>query len=214
MEQMNKMDEPFKNRKAHRTADEIIEAMKADAREAEESAGEEVPPEPEIVDGDKDAASAEVEALTAERDGLKDQWLRTLAEFDNYRKRTARDHERMRKTAAESLLRDLLPILDNLERAVGHAGVQSDGLAQGVEMVMRQFQEVLSNHGLKEIPALGEVFDPNVHEAVSQEPSDTVPEGAIVREFQKGYKLGEHIIRSPRVSISMGAPAGTETNQE
>ena len=148
----------------------------------------------------------QVAALSAERDGLKDQFLRALADLDNFRKRAARDMERVRKTAAEDLTRDLLPVLDNLERALAQAGDTTDGFAQGVQMVHKQLWEALAARGLERIPALGETFDPNVHEALALQPSEEYPENTVMAEWQRGYRMGGLVLRPWRVVVSSGPP--------
>lgn len=145
-----------------------------------------------------------VEALEAEAEALKDQLLRSRAEFDNYRKRTAREVERIRKTASESVIHDLLPVLDNLELALDHVQNADDQFADGVKMVLQQLLEVLERNGLEPIEALGLPFDPNVHEAVSQVESEEVPKDNIAKEFQRGYKLGGQILRPSKVVVSLG----------
>jgi molecular chaperone GrpE len=150
--------------------------------------------------------AAPLETLNQEVTHLKDQLLRARADFDNYRKRMAREMERVRKTAAENLIQDILPVLDNLELALQHAETNPKDVAKGVTMVYRQFQDILSHNGLSPIPALGEVFDPNVHEAVSQSPSDTVPHDHIMEEFQRGYTLADQVVRPSKVVVSLGLP--------
>lgn len=151
-----------------------------------------------------DPVEAELMALRDERDDLKEQALRARAEFENYRKRMARESERIRKTAAEGLMRDLLPIVDNLERALSHVEDKSDGLAQGVEMIVKQFADVLSAKGLEVIPAKGEPFDPNIHEALTHQPSDEFPADTVMEEFQRGYRLGDYVLRPTQVVVSSG----------
>ncbi|MBX3178627.1 MAG: nucleotide exchange factor GrpE [Candidatus Hydrogenedentes bacterium] len=153
------------------------------------------------------AAEAALEALERERDELKDQLLRARAEFDNYRKRMLREGEQLRKTAAQGLMRSLLPIVDNLERALSHADIKSDGFAQGVEMIVKQFSNVLADQGLEPIPSVGENFDPNVHEALTHQPSDQYPADTVMEEFQRGYRLGDYVLRPSQVVVSSGAPA-------
>jgi len=185
-------------------ADEVSEAGEAPA---EEGVDDTSLPEIEVDDAPEepvDPVSAELESLRAERDDLKDQALRARAEFENYRKRMARESERVRKTAAEELVRDLLPIVDNLERALSHVEDKSDGLAQGVEMIVKQFADILSNNGLDLIPALGEVFDPNIHEALTHQPSDEYPADSVMEEFQRGYRMGDYVLRPAQVVVSSG----------
>ncbi len=159
------------------------------------------------------AAEADIDALAAERDALKDQLLRARAEFDNYRKRTARENEQMRARAAQDLIGDLLPVLDNLERAVAHADGASGGLAEGVEMVLRQLSDALGRHGVKAIEAVGEPFDPSVHEAVMRKASETHPADVVVEEFQRGYRLGTFVLRPSKVVVSGGPSVSLDREQ-
>lgn len=171
----------------------------------------------------KQALEEEREALLEERDSLKDQVLRTRAEFDNYRKRLARESEQNKKMATEALVQDLLPILDNLELAIEHAGESGEGLTEGVQMVYNQMHGVLRRHGLETIESKGVPFDPNVHEALMQAPSDEVPESHVLQTFQKGYRLSDRVIRPAKVVVSQGtaydagesqdSSAGTEPQQ-
>lgn len=146
-----------------------------------------------------------IQALEAEAENLKDQLLRARAEFDNFRKRTAREVERIRKTAAESVIHELLPVLDNLELALTHAPGVKNPLTEGVRMVLQQLLDLLERSGLEPIEAVGKPFDPNVHEAVSQVASDDVPRDSVAQEYQRGYKLGGQVLRPSKVVVSTGA---------
>ena len=152
----------------------------------------------------------QIAQLSADRDDLKDQWLRGRAEFDNYRKRMVRENDRVRKTAAESILRDLLPVLDNLDRALEHAGGEAGGLAEGVDMILKQLREALGRHGLATIPTAGVVFDPHVHEAVMNMPGADVPPNHVAMELQKGYRLGDYVLRPAKVAVSAATPEPSE----
>lgn len=180
--------------------------MEEELRGAEEGEDEGDEDLPEMI------PAVDVEGLMRERDELKDQLLRARAEFDNYRKRVARDAERERKRAAESLIRDLLPVVDNLELALQHADAEHP-LAEGVSMVVRQFQDVLRRAGVEAIPAVGEPFDPTVHEAVMHAPSEEVAENNVAHEFQKGYRLGDYVLRPSKVAVSKGAPENTSAQE-
>lgn len=144
------------------------------------------------------------EALEAEAQELKDQLLRARAEFENFRKRTAREVERIRKTATESVIHALLPVLDNLELALEHAEDAGDPIADGVKIVLKQLLDVLEQNGLEPIEALGRPFDPKVHEAVSQIESAEVPKDNVAQEFQRGYTLGGQVLRPSKVVVSLG----------
>ena len=162
----------------------------------------------------KQALEEEREALQEERDSLKDQVLRTRAEFDNYRKRLAREAEQNKKMATEELVRDLLPILDNLELALEHGKESTEGLTEGVQMIYNQLYEALTRHGLEPIESEGVLFDPNVHEALMQAPSDEVPENYVLQTFQKGYRLSDRIIRPAKVIVSQGKAQDEEKPQD
>lgn len=189
------------------TQEEAIEVTVAEAQPVVEDEGV-VEAEAEVVDPPQE--SDPLADLTAERDSLRDQLLRARAEFDNYRKRVSRDMDQLRKTAAESLIRDMLPVVDNLERALAHADQKDNPLVQGVDMVMKQFASVLTGRGLEPVPALGVAFDPNVHEALAYQPSDEHPENTVMLEYERGYKLGDQIIRPAKVVVSSG-PAETDS---
>jgi molecular chaperone GrpE len=143
-------------------------------------------------------------ALVEERDRLKDQLLRTAADFDNFRKRSRRDIEDAQRRAQEETLRELLPIVDNLERAVQateHAK-DVDAVAEGIRMVLRSFEDVAVRLGLDRVPALGQRFDPNVHDAVQQVETDEHPAGTVVAEVQPGYVLREKLVRPALVVVA------------
>lgn len=148
--------------------------------------------------------------LEQERDDVKDQLLRARAEFDNYRKRTAREAERTRKTAAANLVRDLLPVVDNLVLAFEHAEDKDSGLAQGIEMVLKQFGEVLSRNGVEPIETVGMAFDPHFHEALATFPSDEIEADKVSQEFQRGYTMGDVVLRHAKVAVSSGPAEESE----
>jgi molecular chaperone GrpE len=132
--------------------------------------------------------------------------VRVSADFDNYKKRAAREREEATRYANKSLLEKLVPILDNLEAALGAAnsvpGGASEALTTGVGMTYNQLRSVLADAGLEEIDAAGKPFDPNWHEAVSQQPSAEVPEGTVLQQLRKGFKLKERLIRPATVVVA------------
>jgi molecular chaperone GrpE len=140
---------------------------------------------------------------------LRDQLLRTAADFDNFRKRSRREIEDAQRRGRETLLKDLLPVFDNLERAAGHADTAPDpkSLADGLRIVLKQFVDTLERMGIKRIPAVGTPFDPSVHEAIQQIESTEHPAGVVMAEVQPGYMLGDHLIRAAMVVVSKGPPA-------
>jgi molecular chaperone GrpE len=143
---------------------------------------------------------AEVEK---ERDERLDDLKRVAAEFDNYRKRVARDQQSLAARAHERLVKELLPVLDDLERALEAAAEHEEAkLEDGVRLVHRELREALAKEGLQEIETNGH-FDPHVHEALLSQPSDQ-DEGAILEVLQKGYRLGDQVLRPARVVVSQG----------
>lgn len=150
-----------------------------------------------------DAEPGVEETLKAEIARLKDQLLRTLADFDNFRKRSRREMADAERMAREDTLRELLPVFDNLERAsqhaVGSADVQS--LSEGIQIVMRQFLDTLGKLNVERIQAVGQAFDPAVHEAVQQVESSELPPGAVAHELLAGYRVGDRLIRPAMVVV-------------
>ncbi len=168
----------------------------------------------EVVEEQPSECELEIVRLTAERDMLKDQLLRLRAEFDNYRKRVLREGEQARTSAAQGIVREMLPVADNLERALLHAEDPSSGLAEGVRMVLRQFMDVFAARGLAAIPAMGVAFDPNVHEALSYMPSEEHAAGMVMNEFERGYCLGSAVLRPSRVVVSSGTSASAAITED
>ncbi len=141
----------------------------------------------------------ELAAARKERDEYLDALQRLKAEFDNYRKRVARDQQELAARAHERLVKELVPILDDLERALAHEG----DLDEGIRLIHRQFSEALAKEGLTEVPTDGK-FDPHTQEALLSQPSEA-EEGDVIQVLQKGYRLGDRVLRPARVVISAGA---------
>jgi len=153
--------------------------------------------EDEVVEEEVDALAE----VTRERDVYLDDLQRLKAEFDNYRKRAARDQESLVARAHERLVKELLPVLDDLGRALEAAEQHQEAkLEDGVRLVHRQLSDVLAKEGLTEIET-GGAFDPHVHEALLAQPSDAEP-GTVIEVLQKGYRLGDHVLRPARVIIA------------
>jgi molecular chaperone GrpE len=149
-----------------------------------------------------DAPGADTRAAE-ERDELRDQLLRMRAEFDNYRKRIERDRAQMIARASEDALRDILPIIDDLERALAaDPGPDVASFHQGVEMIYKQMLDLLARRGLEPIDAIGQDFDPNIHEAVAYEPAAGRREGEIIGELRKGYRIGDRLVRPSMVRVA------------
>lgn len=166
------------------------------------------------LEGRVEALEQELEGLDArlveaetKRDEYLDDLRRVAADFDNFRKRAAREQEGIVSRAGERLLRELLPVLDDLERALEAAAEHEEAkLEEGVRLVERRLREVVLGAGLVEIPTDGR-FDPHVHEALSAQPAEA-DEGTIIQVLQKGYELGDHVLRPARVVVSGGSGAG------
>ncbi len=145
---------------------------------------------------------------------LKDQYIRLMADFDNYRKRQAREREDYVKRSNERLLGDILPIVDNLELALQKINDPEDPFARGVRLVYDQFQSVLKRCGLTPIEAKGAVFNPELHEALSYIPSPSVPANQVIDQFRCGWNLSGHLMRAAQVIVSSGSPDEKTGGQE
>jgi molecular chaperone GrpE len=152
----------------------------------------------------EDAQPDPLEELRRERDGLQDRLLRTAAEFDNYRKRMDRERRDLAEYTAGEVMTELLPIIDNLERAL-QAAAPDDPLRKGVELIHRQMLDMLRKRGVKPIEALGADFDPNFHQAVIHEESPEHREGEVMEELQRGYVVGDRLLRPAMVRVAKGA---------
>jgi len=150
------------------------------------------------------ASEQELEKLRADLDDASDRALRAQAELDNYRKRARRELEDERRYAALPLLRDLMPVLDNMQRAIeaGEKSPQAAGLLDGIKLVAQNLTNVLAKHECKKIEALGQPFDPAVHEAISQQPSADHEPGTVMFVAQDGYVLHDRVVRPAQVIVS------------
>ena len=169
------------------------------------------------------AASAEIEKLSQALDKkakeaaeAHDRYLRTYADFENYRKRMQRDLADFKKYANEQMARELLSVVDHLALAIKHASETdetSQGLRQGVELVYKQLHDMLEKFGITPFPAQGEPFDPKKHDAAAQEVTDAVPENTVVQVFQEGYMYHDKVLRHAKVSVSKKPQAEAKTEQ-
>ena len=160
------------------------------------------PPErPESSPADSDAAE-----LKQQRDDYYDRLLRKTAEFDNYRKRTERERLQLSEAAAADLLTELLPLVDDMERAIkaDAGGEAGEAIRRGVELIHRQLVDTLRKRGVTPIEALGSDFDPHVHMAVAYEPAEGRRDGEVIEEFSRGYRLGDRLLRPAMVKVAKG----------
>jgi molecular chaperone GrpE len=158
----------------------------------------------EPVGGQDATTDGAVSELQAELADLRDRSIRTLADFENYRRRAEREREDLKRYAIGDALRELLPVVDNLQRALA-AGGTVDDLKTGVELTLRQFTDLLRQRGVVEVPALGAPFDPAVHEAVARVDDATVTVPTVVDELQRGYTLHGKLLRPALVRVAMPA---------
>ncbi len=168
---------------------------------AEESAAEQAAT-PGGGGGDAAALRAELEKLQAERNLLLDRMARMQAEFENARKRAAREHQEYKDFALADAIKNLLPILDSLDRALQMPGQKREDFRDGVELIRKQFQDALEKLGLRPIPAKGEPFDPRLHEAIEMVDSDEVKDHHVLEELQRGYKLKDRLLRPSMVRVA------------
>jgi molecular chaperone GrpE len=147
-----------------------------------------------------------VEEIQKQRDEYYDRLLRKTAEFDNFRKRTERERQALSEAAAGDLIEDLLPLVDDLERAlkVETGGEGADAYRRGVELIHRQLSEILRKRGVRPIETLGADFDPYYHQAVAHEPSSDRRDGEVIEEFRRGYMLGDRLLRPAMVKVAKG----------
>jgi len=157
------------------------------------------------------AELTDLEKARAERDRMRDQLMRIAADFDNFRKRSRKEIEEVRRRTIEDTLREVLPIVDNLERAADamSGATEVSAVTEGVHMVLRGFEDIASRLGLKRVATVGQQFDPTCHDAMQQEETNEHPPGTIVSEVVPGYYLGERLLR-PAMVVVAKPPAKTE----
>lgn len=170
------------------------------------------------IDGNEEEIAdlhTKIEQLQADANTSQDQYLRTMADMDNLRKRTQREKEELAKFANENILREILPVIDNLERAVEHAGQAEDcnGLFEGVQMTLTQFEQLLNKFGVEVVDAMGQIFDPAYHQAMGQMESEEHPVNTVIQQMQKGYQLNGRLLRPAFVMLAK-APVVAETTTD
>lgn len=191
------------------TADETLVPPQAEAGQAA-SAGT-----------DEGATPADpLAAVQEEAAQFKDKLLRTLADFDNFRKRSRREVDDARRSGRDHLLKELLPVFDNLERAVEHAlragSSETDwkGLGEGISLVIRQLKDTLGRMGIERIEALGQAFDPALHEAIQQLETNDHPPGTVAAEVQAGYREGDRLVRPALVVVAKAKAPSADGNSD
>lgn len=201
------------------TGEDKAEPEKAETNQAESSANKaseetgddqdaQDAPEEEKADGQPEGSEAPEEKAdsvkTAEQQKKEDdeKYMRLMAEFQNYKKRVAKEKQDIQSFANEKIITELLEVLDNFERSLEHSSDADENYVKGMEMIFQQLKTAMEKAGLKEIQALGEDFDPAVHNAVMQEESDELESGKVSKVLQKGYKLNDKVIRAAMVAVA------------
>lgn len=158
---------------------------------------------------DAEPELSDLEKARHERNRMRDQLLRIAADFDNFRKRSRKEIEEVRRRSIEDTLREVLPVVDNLERAADAMDDATDvaAVAQGVQMVLRGFEDIANRLGLRRVPAVGQQFDPTCHDAMQQQETDQHAPGTVVAEVVPGYFLGERLLR-PAMVVVAKPPSG------
>jgi molecular chaperone GrpE len=163
--------------------------------------GEEAAPAAIVASAAEGNTASEVEQLKVEREALLDRLARLQAEFDNARKRAVREQQEFREFAAAEVIKNFLPILDSFERALKAIGDSTD-FRNGIELIYRQFQDALMKIGVQPIVAMGQLFDPRVHDAIEMVDSTEVPDHHVLEELQRGYKYKERLLRPAMVRVA------------
>lgn len=186
--------------------DETVETDEdvAEATSSEEMSDDEGTEEATEEEEERDPKDVRIEELERQLEEAEDKYLRQVASFDNYKRRMTLDKEEMQKYRSQSLMKELVPILDNFERALQTEVTSEDAIAlkEGVAMIERGLKEALKNEGLEPIESVGEPFDPNFHQAVMTGQDDEQESGVVLEEFQKGYRLNDRIIRPSMVKVN------------
>lgn len=146
-------------------------------------------------------SNIDIQKMQEDLDNTTDRLKRLMAEFDNYKKRASKEREQLYNSLVADIMMSFLPVMDNLEKAI-NTNTEDEGYKQGMELVAKQFKDVLNSFGLEEIKTEGAIFDPSLHEAVSSIQDDTKKSQEIVEEFRKGYKIGDKVIRHAMVVVA------------
>jgi molecular chaperone GrpE len=189
-------------------------SVAAGSGDADPGAAETAEPAEPAVEAAESDPLAEAKAETSR---VRDQLIRTTADFDNYRKRTRREGVEAEQRGREAFLKEILPVFDNLERAVSHAEVATDiqSLLNGIQMVKRQFSDTLARQGIERVPTTGAQFDPAIHEAIQHLETDDQPPGTVAHEIQGGYIAHKKLIRPALVVVAKAkSPANKEQGED
>lgn len=197
---MKKKDEQ-KLEEMQQEIDEAEAAQEDAAEGSEEEAPEEAASEAAAMQEEIEALKGQVEKLTGDLQEKKDRLLRLQADFDNFRRRSAKEREEISAVVTQNFCKDMLPLLDNFERAMAAETKDVEAFQKGVEMIFTQFQEVLKKNGLEQIEAVGQKFDPNFHQAVMRVEDSEKEDDTVAQELQKGYMVKGRVIRPSMVQV-------------
>lgn len=197
---MKKKDEQ-KLEEMQQEIDEAEAAQEDAAEGSEEEAPEEAASEAAAMQKEIEALKGQVEKLTGDLQEKKDRLLRLQADFDNFRRRSAKEREEISAVVTQNFCKDMLPLLDNFERAMAAETKDVEAFQKGVEMIFTQFQEVLKKNGLEQIEAVGQKFDPNFHQAVMRVEDPEKEDDTVAQELQKGYMVKGRVIRPSMVQV-------------
>ncbi len=199
-DEMKKKDEQ-KLEEMQQEIDEAEAAQEDAAEGSEEEAPEEAASEGAAMQEEIEALKGQVEKLTGDLQEKKDRLLRLQADFDNFRRRSAKEREEISAVVTQNFCKDMLPLLDNFERAMAAETKDVEAFQKGVEMIFTQFQEVLKKNGLEQIEAVGQKFDPNFHQAVMRVEDPEKEDDTVAQELQKGYMVKGRVIRPSMVQV-------------
>jgi molecular chaperone GrpE len=185
-------EKKHKKEKEIKHEEEVLETKTEAVAEAEVS---------EQVSAESEALKKQLEETEAKASEYKDSWMRSQAEFQNYKKRIERDNDLIRVHMKGDIVKKILPVLDDLERALQNRPAD-ESWANGIELIVRKFQTTIESEGVKRIEAEGKEFDPNFHEAISHEPNEEVESGHVIAVVQNGYMLGERVVRPALVRVA------------
>lgn len=197
---MKKKDEQ-KLEEMQQEIDEAEAAQEDAAEGSEEEAPEEAASEGAAMQEEIEALKGQVEKLAGDLQEKKDRLLRLQADFDNFRRRSAKEREEISAVVTQNFCKDMLPLLDNFERAMAAETKDVEAFQKGVEMIFTQFQEVLKKNGLEQIEAVGQKFDPNFHQAVMRVEDPEKEDDTVAQELQKGYMVKGRVIRPSMVQV-------------
>lgn len=197
---MKKKDEQ-KLEEMQQEIDEAEAAQEDAAEGSEEEAPEEAASEAAAMQEEIEALKGQVEKLTGDLQEKKDRLLRLQADFDNFRRRSAKEREEISAVVTQNFCKDMLPLLDNFERAMAAETKDVEAFQKGVKMIFTQFQEVLKKNGLEQIEAVGQKFDPNFHQAVMRVEDPEKEDDTVAQELQKGYMVKGRVIRPSMVQV-------------